>query len=397
MKSLYKIIIAVLIIIILTLGTTGCWNSRQLPSLGIVMGVGIDRAEDTDGLEVTTQIIKTSELKSSSSEEAGAGSGGKGAGAYWNVKNSGESSFTTIRDFTHKTSRKLYWPHNQVIILGRSLAEQGVRKYLDFYVRDQETRLDVLILVADDKASKVLDVKSPLEKVPAVGISELMDSQAANSMTSVIQLNQFVTRLISPTTAPIAPLIQVQGKGDNQELFVSGTAVFKQDKLIGQLNKKETRGLLWVIDKVKSGIIDINCPESTDTVSLEIMRAKSKITSEIIDNQPYIKIKVKEEGNIADQSCTANLGSPDEVAKLEQKKSEAIKDEIESALSKAQKLNADIFGFGEILHQRHPLEWQEMKEDWDKIFPNLEAEILVEAKLRRSGNLGKTIAPEKEQ
>jgi len=394
MKILNKIIVMLLITIILSLGTTGCWNRRELPSLGIVMGVGIDNVEDTDKLEVTAQIIKTSELKSSTSGEGGAGNDG---GAYWNLQNTGKNMFTIIRDYTHKSSRKLYFPHNQVIIFGYSLAEQGVHKYLDFFVRDQETRLEVLTLVAKGKASDVLDFQPKLEKIPSVGIADLMDSQSANSETSLIRLNQFVTRLMSQTTAPIAPIIEIRGKGNDQELYLSGTAVFKRDKLIGQMNKEETRGLLWVIEEVKSGIIDIDCPDCEGSANLEIIRAKSKITSEIIDQKPYIKIDVKEEGNIGSQTCSCNLISPNSVTKLEELESEAIEAEIKSALSKAKKLNADIFGFGEIIHKKQPKEWQELKNNWDEIFPDLEVEVIVEAKLRRSGSLGRPVASEKEQ
>ena len=397
MESLRKIIAIILIFFILSLGTTGCWNRRELPSLAIVLGIGLDNVEDSNKLQMTTQIIKTSEIKSSASEAGGGGSGESGAGAYWNVRNTGESIFATVRDFTHKTSRKLYFPHNKVIIFGRSLAEQGIREYLDFFVRDQETRFDVFVLVADDRASEVLDVQPKLEKVPTININDLLEAQEATSQTSVIKLNQFITRSMSETTAPIAPIIEIRGKGNDQELLVTGTAVFRRDKLIGQMNKEETRGLLWVIDEVKSGIIDVDCPDCEGKVSLEIIRAKSKIASEIGNDKPYIKINIKEEGNIASQSCSCDLVSPDAVAALEEKKSAAIKDEINSALSKAKKLNADIFGFGEVMHQKHLHEWRELKDNWDEIFPDLEVEIVVEAKLRRSGSIGRSAAPEKEQ
>lgn len=399
MKNLRKIIVTILIFIILTLSTTGCWNRRELPTLAIVLGVGLDNVEDSDKLQVTAQIIKTAELKSSATEQGGAGRGGNGgssAGAYWNIKNTGESMFATVRDFTHKSSRKLYWPHNQVIIFGRSLAEQGIQEYLDFFIRDQESRFEVFVLVAEDKASEVFDVKPELEKVPSISITDLMDTQAANSQTSVIRLDQFVNRLMSQTTAPIAPIIEVRGKGNDQELYVTGTAVFQRDKLIGQMNKEETRGLLWVSDEVKSGIIDVKCPDCEGKVSLEIIRAKTKISSEIIDNKPYIKIDIKEDGNLASQSCSANLVSPEAVAALEAAESAAIKDEIKSSLSKAKKLNADIFGFGEVVHQKHPKEWKELKNNWDEIFPTLEVEVVVEAKLRRSGSTGLPAISEKE-
>ncbi|WP_242832468.1 Ger(x)C family spore germination protein [Desulfosporosinus orientis] len=387
----------ILMIITLIISMTGCWNRRELPSLAIVLGLGLDKGEGKDKLDLTTQIVKTAELKTSSPEEGGSGGGSNGAGAYWNVKNSGDSVFKIIRDYTHKSSRKLYWPHNQVLIFGRSLAEEGISEYLDFFQRDQEARSEVFILVAEDKAGDIFDVKPKLEKVPSINISDLIDAQAATSQSSITRLYQFVIRLMSKTTAPIAPIIRIEGQGDNRVLVVSGTAIFKDDKMIGEMDKKETRGLLWVIDKVKSGIIDINCPDSEDKVSLEIIRSKGKITSKITDDKPHITVEIKEEGNIGSQACAENLASPDAVERLEEQESEAIKEEIEATLDKAKKLNADIFGFGDILHQRHPKEWQEMKDDWDDIFPNLDVEILVEAKIRRSGSLEQPAAPEKKE
>ncbi|TGE34604.1 Ger(x)C family spore germination protein [Desulfosporosinus sp. Sb-LF] len=394
MKNHYKIIVTIITLLAIALGTTGCWNRRELPTLAIVLGVGVDRIEDTGKLKLTAQIVKTATLKTSSTEDSSSGSSGD---AFWNATNTGDSMFETVRDFTHKTNRKLYWPHNQVIIFGHSLAEKGVQQYIDFFIRDQEPRLGVWVLVADDKASDVLDVKPKLEKIPAVNLADLMEDQSASSQTSVIKLYEFITRLMSQTTAPIAPIVEVQGKGNDKELIVTGTAVFKRDQLIGKLDKEETRGLLWVIDKVKSGIIDVNCPDSDAKVNLEIIRTKGKFTSEIIDNKPYIKVDIKEEGNIASQSCSDSLVSPATVAALEAEQANAIKEEIKAALSKAQKLNADIFGFGDAIHQRHPSEWKEMKTNWNELFPDLEVEINVEAKLRRSGIIGQPPAPEKEK
>ncbi|AFQ43432.1 Ger(x)C family spore germination protein [Desulfosporosinus meridiei] len=396
MKSVKKAAALLTTILILSLGTTGCWNRRELPNLGIVMGAGLDKNEDSGKLEVTAQLIKTSELNSGGTGEGGGGGSGDSR-AYWNLQNTGEGMFATIRGFTHKSSRKLYWPHNQVIIFGHSLAEQGIQEYLDFFVRDQETRLEVYMLVAQDKASEILDFQPKLEKIPAVGISELMESQSANSQTCVTQLNEFVTRLMSPTTAPIAPIIKIEGQGANSELSVEGTAVFKKDKLIGQLTKEETRGLLWAINKVKSGIIKVRCPDCQGIASLEIIRSKGKITSQIIDSKPSITIEIEEEGNIGDQSCDANLVAPDAAEKLTKQAEKAILDEVESALKKSQKLKADIFGFGDIFHQRHLKEWTQMKDDWDEIYSNLDVEITVQAKIRRSGLIGRPATPEKEQ
>lgn len=381
-----------IICLILIIGTTGCWNRRELNTLAIAMGVGIDKPEDkdvSDQMQLTLQIVKTSEIKAgdkgSSSEDA-----------FWNARNTGDSIFEIIRGFTHQTSRKLYFPHNQVIIFGRSLAEEGIRGQIDFFVRDQETRPGVWILVAEDQASDIFEVKPNLEKIPAIGLAHLLKAQAATSQTAAIKLNEFATRLMSKTTAPIAALVKISGQGSQKSLLVTGTAIFKQDKLIGELNKTETRGLLWVLNKVKSGIIDVEGPESNGKVSLEIIRAKGKITPEIIGDKVHMKVDIKEEGNIGSQSGTDDLENPQIIKKLEGEKNAAIESEVRAALSKAQKLNADIFGFGDVVHQKFPKEWKELESRWDEIFPELEVEVTVQVKIRRPGSSKKAVAPAKE-
>lgn len=391
MKKRIRRILSFLLCLVLILNTAGCWNRRELNTLAIVLGLGIDKAQEPGQIELTAQIAKPSTLKSSSKGEIG-GSGK----AFWNIKGSGDTLFTTIRDFTHESNRKLYFPHIQVLIFSQDLAEEGVQQQMDLFVRDHETRLNIWILVSKNKASEVLDVVPELDKISAMNITKLLEAQAATSQTSVVKLNQFITRLISKTTAPIAPFIEVTGEGDKKTVQVKGTAVFKKDKLIGELDKMETRGLLWVIDEVKSGMIDVSC-SNDDKVSLEILRAKAKVTPELIDDEVHMKIDITEEGTIATQYCTEDIAStPEKIEALESKQSAAIQEEVMAAIKKAKDLNADVFGFGDVVHQNYRDEWKRLEGDWDEIFPTLEVEITVESKLRRSGRSSRPPAPEKE-
>ena len=51
---LYKIIICFLAVALLS----GCWNSRELNELGIVVGVGIDKGEADNSVKITAQVVK---------------------------------------------------------------------------------------------------------------------------------------------------------------------------------------------------------------------------------------------------------------------------------------------------------------------------------------------------
>jgi spore germination protein KC len=375
----------------LILSTTGCWNRRELDTLAIVMGIAFDKTKNPGELQLTAQIVKPAELKAPS--RTGGGAAGR---AYLNIKNTGETVFETVRGFTHKFNQKLYFQHNQVLIFSRDIAKQGVQKYIDFFLREPEARLTVWVLVAKDKASEILDVTPQLRKLPAMDITDEIESQAATSQSPQVKLEQFVTRLMSKTTAPVAPLIEVSGEGNEKTALISGAAVFKKDKLAGQLDTTETRGLLWVLGEVKSGIIDVDCPGGDGKVSMEILRASSKVTPEIKDGKIGIKVKIKEEGNVGSQSCTENFLLPPAIEALEKKKAAAIQTEVQAALKKARQLNTDIFGFGDLVHQRYPRLWNEYETRWDEVFPNIEVTVAVEAKLRRIGRITKPVYPEKE-
>ncbi|HHY27265.1 MAG TPA: Ger(x)C family spore germination protein [Desulfitobacterium dehalogenans] len=388
MKSRKHSLFVLLLCIILVLSMTGCWNQRELNTLAIVMGLGIDKTEESNQLLVTAQVANPKELQSSPARS--------NAQAFWNIQNTGNTLFSILRDFTHISNRKLYFPHIQVLILGQDYAKEGIQEELDFFIRDHETRLNIWLVVSESNARDVLDIEPVIDRIPAINISKLLDEQDPNSQTSTNQLNDFVTALINQTTAPTAPLVEIVGKGDKKTLQVKGTAVFKGDKLIGELNKYETRGLLWVKDEVKSGIIDVECPEGDGKVSIELIDSKTKVSAEIRDNQVVMKIYIREKGALASQYCVQNLRTKEKVEAIERNTAAAIQDEVLTAFRKAQELNADIFGFGEVVRKEHLKEWKDMKERWDEVFSEIIVEVTVDASIERSGRAHYPPVPDKE-
>lgn len=378
-----------IILIPLLIGLNGCWDRRELNTLAIVSCLGIDKAEEPGKIQITAQIIKPAEMK----VQAGGG-GGK---PYWNITTTGETVADTIREFTHESNRQLYLPHNGAIIFSQDIAKEGVKKYVDFFDREpQLSRSQVKVLVSKGKANEILDSETELEKIPGRNISQLVDESVATSEASAVNMQEFFTRLMSKTTAPVASVIEVSGQGKEKKARLSGTAVFKTDKMVGYLNNVETRGLLWVIDKVKSGIIVVKSPSGEGKVSLEIIRASSVITTGIKDNnEPYITVHIDEEGNLSDQmSLEDDLTILQVWSSLEKSQADVIHQEVMDALKKAQELNTDIFGFGDAVHREHPELWGEMEKQWDHYFPDLQVEVIVNAKLTRTGMIKKPPVPE---
>lgn len=375
-------VLAISICILFLFSLSGCWSANELNDFAYVLGLAIDKGKDGGDMLLTAQIAKPAELKPSA--EGGGGSGK----AYWNIRNEGDTFFYTIRGFSHESAHKLNFQHNNIVIFSREIAEEGVLEYIDFITRDNELR-NVWLLVAQNKAADILEAEAEpdLEKIPSERIDKLVGTQEFSSETYTVKALDFIKCLMGKTTSPVAPFIEIIGEGEEQKMLMSGAAVFKKDKLVGELNRGETRGLMWVTDKVKSGIIVVDCPGGEGKVEIEIMEASVTITPEIKDGAVRIKIEIKEKANIASQSCRENLATTEMFKLLESKQASVIRGEITAAIKKARELNADIFGFGEAVKREYPDQWSELEDKWDNVFPNIEIEIMVEAEIYGTGKV----------
>lgn len=387
MKKTFYLLLKIIIGSFMVLGLTGCWDKLELDNIAIVMGIGIDKAKEMDEVRMTVQVANPAEIKSASTDITGS----RTTNAYFNLERTGDTIFSTLGSFSKQSSRKLFFAQNQVLILGREIAEEGLEKYIDFFLRDRETRLLVWVLVSDKTANEILNVKSDFESIPSRSINELVKEQQFNSEAPMIDLREFASRLMSKTTSPIAPIIKVSMAGNKKIPSISGTGIFKKNKMVGEMKKTETRGMLWVLGEVKKGSIVVNDPGTNNKVTLDITRASSKIIPEMEDGKVYIKIVIKEEGNLGDQSDSNDLTKPKVLEALEKEKASKIKSEVMSSLKKAQSLHADVFGFGDAIYKKYPNKWKFMEDDWDEIFENIRVDVVVDAKLRRSGRITKPI------
>lgn len=375
-----------LLIILLAVLTTSCWNSRELPDLAIVTGVGIDVGQEPGTISFTNQVIKPAKMKTGAEKSSE-------PMPYFNVTSTGRTIFEAIRKSARLIDRRLYFPHSQVIIFSEELARKGVAQYLDLMVRDPEFRRDNFVVVSKGTAAGVLQAKTEIGDVPGSNISHLIKRRVSASLATGVTLLEFMQRSMSKTTAPIASLVEINA--DGKTLKLSGTSVFKQDKLVGYLNETETRGLLWILGKVQAGIIIVKCPGNEGNVSLEVVSASGKISPQKKEDKLQIAIKIAIQVHLAEQSCAEDLTKPEKIAFLKKELEGVVKEEITAALSKARELKSDIFAFGDEIHKKQPQLWRELEPNWNEVFSQLEVAITIESKLTRSGMTTKPARPEK--
>jgi spore germination protein KC len=393
MKQFSKFALRAAIILMCITCLSGCFDRRELDTMGIVMGVAIDKAEAEGETELTVQMANPSGKSGSKGKKSMEKDGGGASQAFINVSNTGQNINYIVREMQHKMSRRIYVAHSQVIVFGEELAKNGVRDALDFFARAPEARMTLYVFVAKGKAKDVLEVTPEFEKMTSTELVKTLKDQKITSHAPIVTEFEFVSLMISKTTAAVAPVITLAEEDGRELLTVAGSAVFKDARMVGELGEQETRGYLYIKNKVKTGVLQLDVLETPATI--EIRKAKSKVTPFLYtDGSVVFNVDVDLTVGLGDQSGSLNLAAPENTAAMLSAAEAAVKGEIQGAVEASKEFNADVFGFGEYLNRKYPDQWKELESEWDKLYKNVTVNITVEAKADGSGRITRPLVPE---
>lgn len=115
-------------------------------------------------------------------------------------------------------------------------------------------------------------------------------------------------------------------------------------------------------------------------------KIKPSIKPVIKGDKISFNIEINAEGNITESQDNIDISNLDIFDKINLKFSEFIKATVEFSLEKMQEdLKVDTVGFGSSLQRKYPKYWNEIKGQWDTIFPTVTYKITVVTSLKRTG------------
>ncbi|MDM5154507.1 Ger(x)C family spore germination C-terminal domain-containing protein [Bacillus sp. DX1.1] len=159
----------------------------------------------------------------------------------------------------------------------------------------------------------------------------------------------------------------------------------KKDKMVGQIDTKVTRGLLWLRNEIEVTAITIN-PKKGETISLDPTRQTMKLFPIIENGKWKIVAKGELEGTIMQNGSHLTVMNPSTVKKVEKDFEKIVKQRINLSLKQVKvEMNADAFGFADAFHRKYPKEWEKVKDHWDKVLPQVDVKIDIKAHVRRPG------------
>jgi spore germination protein len=380
---------------------SGCWDRVEIDQRGFVVGVAVDMPSDDQNKKNKTptkylgtyQIIVPINLKQSSGGGGSSGSeSSSGSSPFFNTQTTDQSMPALSARLASINSRTPYFEHLKMIIIAGDTAktDSSFPDVLDYFLRDNEMRRAVRVLITDGKASEILNVKALNEKYPVAFIESIVQNdKKTNFMLPETRIGDIHEHLLKKES------FLVQKISTNEEgVSLDGAALLdgKKNYLVGFLSGRETQGVNFITNQARGGIIESQYEDQM--ISYEVERAERTIQAEIRDQRPAkFIIKIETEGSLGKSTQSLNLYDPQVLESIE----ESFEDEIKRSSLKAintlqNKYKKDPLGLGAHLYKRHYQVWKQVEDNWEQgeqLFSITPVEVQVKVHIRRTGNIYK--------
>lgn len=371
-----KISLLFLILSILAVVQSGCWDRVEIEDLGIVLGTGLDKGEDNQ-IRLIVQLAVPTEMGGGPQQV------GRGKKPTFTVIGTGETVYDALVDVQRQFSDRIFFGHNRVLIIDEELAKEGIAEYIDFFVQHPQPRLRALVIVSKNaeealktETSKDLSSSQALEE-----IVQLLKSGIRITLKDVFQM------LRQEGESVVLPWVQASdNEGEQENVQVNGAAIFDGDQLIGTIDFELKKGLLWLRDEMDLQSISVNPEEADGYITFHLIRSKTKLLPSIEGGNWKITVEIEQENEIVENQTTLDTSTEKVKRELEKDLNKTVEQQIRKTLEKVQKeMKTDAFGFAEAFERKYPKRFAQEKDHWDEIYPEVEVEINVTSRIRRIG------------
>lgn len=358
----------------------GCWDRIEVNDLAFVMGAAIDLTEE-NSLDLTIEVILP-ESVAGGGQISGGGDGGRKT---FLVNTEGTGFADAVSKMQMKFSRKVFFGHSKGVIFGSDFAKKiGIAGELEYLMKFNQTRLRDKIYISIGKASDSLNVLPRLEESTMEELRELAEVGIGLDLT----VSEILETLKDERTELALPIVKAVTDDLEAEtgLGLDGSAIFKGSKMIGQIDNRLTRGLLWFRGEMDEDIITLEPKGGEGFLSIAMISSNIELIPSIEKEEWKITIKVETEDNVIQNAATIDLIDLEAIKTLEKQLAKAIETQMEATRKVIQdELNSDVLGFAKAFHRKYPDVWNEHKDRWDEIFPNVKVKYDIKTHIRKVG------------
>lgn len=370
---------------------SGCWDRIELNDRAIWLATAWDLTDEGE-IQLSGQIAIPANMQMQGDST--------GAQPYFIVSGKGRNVGEASDNIQKKLPRKVFLGQRRVVLLSEEFAKHAIKEHLDNVSRTPLHSLrGAMFVVKGTTAKNALLQQNPLEKLSAIAI--LNEHRLIGGRGDTLYLQFLISSQLDGIypTLPILEManmadeeIEAKGKEPIQVMRIAGVALFDRElKLKGILGNRDNRNLLWIMGMLKKNTIIAE--HEIGNASINLYKISSKIKPKI-DNGRLLGFTVylHGTGSLEENNSSLDERKTENVKKLEKAFQNSVKKQANATIKKVQEeYGLDIFGFGEVINRKNPQLWDQLKDDWDETFRNLNITVEANIKLKEIGLDGPSI------
>ena len=394
-KNPFFTIVKIAIIITILISMIGLENSVNTNNLCFANIIGLDKSENNpSNLLVTFQII-TPKMESSNSVSTD-------KTIVTSIdENSIDIAVSTLQDYI---SSNIEFSNSNAIIISEDLAKDGIQRYISTISSNLEFNNNMYILICEGKAQDFIETLDKNDSInPTSYFDILKNAEEKSSSVKFVNLTEFSNLLFTSKATPYSPICKInnenketsnknQDNKDNKDeneqksenstskkssntvdntssndqnlikqksdinIEIGGTAIFKDEKLVGKISSDETAFHIMLTSILKSYTTTLDVNESEDnainnqTSSSNVnitQTGKAKIKVDTNGNRPRIDIKIPLNIVVLDTPAGEyDYLNSNYISSVKKKVTEVLDKKMENYINKIQKeYNTDLAEF----------------------------------------------------
>lgn len=363
MKLWIRRIFILIIMIIFLVAFSGSYSDLSIDNLSTVVAIAIDSSA-TNKLRMSFQFTNASSVSESGSTE-------QSPSIIYSIDASSISNGINLMN-TY-VGKELNLSHCKIIAFSEELAMNGISEEVYTLFNNAQIRPSTNIVITKCSAKYYLENSKPLaENLLTKHYEIFANSSKSTGYTVNATLGNFFSNLVCNSCESYAVLGGVSSEEDENSTSIDsqkdssnksnssslsgrtsseniGLAVFKDDKLVGELNSIETLSFLATRNEISSFLVSVPDPnDSSSYIDIYLTPIiDSIIDVDIVNGSPYIKVSYSFTGRIYSMKEGSSYLESEVLNKISQSCSSYLKTVFSNYLYKTSKdLKSDINGFG---------------------------------------------------
>ena len=379
----------------------GCTDATEPETLGYVVAIGIDSAEDEDGYNITLQFANPSKI-SGDAESGGEG----GSKSVDDITVLAPGIYPAVNLANHIISKKFVLSHTKVIVFSDEIAKKGIGEFLEAVGRSSDIRPNTYFTVCEGKAKDFLAAVNPETEVNPVRYYTMIFENDYSGFIPQYKSQDFYFYYNSDEKNAVMPICSIKKDSatppsdhdgyqeevpdyiageiqtNSKEIQVMGTAIFDGDTKISEIRDIETEIFNLLSGRYKTSFVSYEFNNEPVTV-LQTQRRKPKITVDTSQSTPKISVKLYLEVDLS--SGTAESRLENEAESFSREAEKELKKQTEAFLNKTTELGCDIVGFGSFAKRNFMTNADFSAYKWKEKYKNAEFDVSVDLSVRRTG------------